>query len=59
MLDVEEMFRHLLSEPLPLDLPAAHPAVKVRPRSLLLVPARVRLELSRVGETCLAGKAGV
>ena len=59
VLHVEEVLRHLLAEPLPLDLPAAHSAVKVRPRRLLLVPARVRLELSGVGETCLAGKAGV
>ena len=59
VLHVEEVLRHLLTKPLPLDLPAAHPAVKVSPRRLLLVPARVRLELSGVGETCLAGKAGV
>ena len=59
VLDVEEVLRHLLAEPLPLDLPAAHPAVKVSPLPLLLVPACVRLELSRVGETRLAGKTSV
>ena len=59
VLDVEEVLGDLLAKPLPLDLPATHPAVKMRPGCFCLVPARVRLELSGIGEAGLAGKAGV
>ena len=59
VLDVEEVLGDLLAKPLPLDLPATHPAVEMRPGCFCLVPARVRLELSRAGEAGLAGKAGV
>ena len=59
VLHVEEVLGHLLAQPLPLDLPPAHLAVHVRPGCLLLVPARVCLELARVGEAGLAGQARV
>ena len=59
VLHVEEVLGHLLAQPLPLDLPPAHLAVHVRPRCLLLVPARVCLELARVGEAGLARQARV
>merc|ERR1719220_190684 len=59
VLHVEEVLGHLLAQPLPLDLPPAHLAVHVRPGCRLLVPARVCLELARVGEAGLARQACV